>query len=210
MTNSNDGSLSRTTKSGTTPTDEELIARFQDGDSYAFDQLVRRYKDPLLNFIFRFIGDIIESEDIVQDTFYRVYKNKHYYKEVAKFSTWIYTIAGNLAKTELRKRKRRKIFSINKETQSEKEFELPDPERDPEEEVNSTITEKHIYKAIRNLPPKFRQVIILRDVQGFSYEEISSIIKVPLGTVKSRVNRARLRLQDDLSFLLDDAQNIAI
>ena len=210
MTNSNDGSLSRTTKSGTAPTDEELIARFQDGDSYAFDQLVRRYKDPLLNFIFRFIGDLIESEDIVQDTFYRVYKNKHYYKEVAKFSTWIYTIAGNLAKTELRKRKRRKIFSINKVTQSEKEFELPDPERDPEEEVNSTLTEKHIYKAIRSLPPKFRQVIILRDVQGFSYEEISSIIKVPLGTVKSRVNRARLRLQDDLSFLLDDVQNIAI
>ena len=210
MTNSNDGSQSRTTKSGTAPTDEELIARFQDGDSYAFDQLVRRYKDPLLNFIFRFIGDLNESEEIVQDTFYRVYKNKHYYKEVAKFSTWIYTIAGNLAKTELRKRKRRKIFSINKETQSEKEFELPDPERDPEEEVNSTLTEKHIYKAIRNLPPKFRQVIILRDVQGFSYEEISSIIKVPLGTVKSRVNRARLRLQDDLSFLLDDVQNIAI
>jgi RNA polymerase sigma-70 factor (ECF subfamily) len=210
MTNSNDGKLSRTAKSGSTPTDEELIARFQNGDSYAFDQLVRRYKDPLLNFIFRFIGDLNESEDIVQDTFYRVYKNKHYYKEVAKFSTWIYTIAGNLAKTELRKRKRRKIFSINKETQSEKEFELPDPERDPEEEVNSTLTEKHIYKAIRNLPPKFRQVIILRDVQGFSYEEISSIIKVPLGTVKSRVNRARLRLQDDLGFLLDDVQNIAI
>ena len=210
MTNSNDGNLSTNKKTGTTPTDEELIARFQDGDTYAFDQLVRRYKDPLLNFIFRFIGDLNESEDIVQDTFYRVYKNKHYYKEVAKFSTWIYTIAGNLAKTELRKRKRRKIFSINKETQSEKEFELPDPERDPEEEVSSTITEKHIYKAIRNLPPKFRQVIILRDVQGFSYEEISSIINVPLGTVKSRVNRARLRLQEDLSFLLDDVQNIAI
>jgi RNA polymerase sigma-70 factor (ECF subfamily) len=210
MTNSNDGNLSTNKKTGTTPTDEELIARFQEGDTYAFDQLVRRYKDPLLNFIFRFIGDLNESEDIVQDTFYRVYKNKHYYKEVAKFSTWIYTIAGNLAKTELRKRKRRKIFSINKETQSEKEFELPDPERDPEEEVSSTITEKHIYKAIRNLPPKFRQVIILRDVQGFSYEEISSIINVPLGTVKSRVNRARLRLQEDLSFLLDDVQNIAI
>ncbi len=209
MNNKDDG-LQKKNKFGTQPTDEELIARFQDGDTYAFDQLVRRYKDPLLNFIFRFIGDIIESEDIVQDTFYRVYKNKHYYKEVAKFSTWIYTIAGNLAKTELRKRKRRKIFSIHKETASEKEFELPDPERDPEEEVNSTITEKHIHKAIGNLPPKFRQVIILRDVQGFSYEEISSIIKVPLGTVKSRVNRARLRLQEDLSFLLDDVQNIAM
>ena len=210
MTNSKNATIPKREKIGISPSDEELIARFQDGDTYAFDQLVRRYKDPLLNFVFRFIGDIIESEDIVQDTFYRVYKNKHYYKEVAKFSTWIYTIAGNLAKTELRKRKRRKIFSINKETPIEKEFELPDPERDPEQEVNSTITEKHIHKAIGNLPPKFRQVIILRDIQGFSYEEISSIIKVPLGTVKSRVNRARLRLQEDLSFLLEDVQNLAM
>ncbi|NOQ98400.1 MAG: sigma-70 family RNA polymerase sigma factor [Calditrichae bacterium] len=210
MTNSKDANLQKRINTGTLPTDEELIARFQDGDTYAFDQLVRRYKDPLLNFIFRFIGDLNESEDLVQDTFYRVYKNKHYYKEVAKFSTWIYTIAGNLAKTELRKRKRRRIFSIHKDMPNEKEFELPDPKRDPEQEVNSTITENHIHKAIGKLPPKFRQVIILRDVQGFSYEEISSTIKVPLGTVKSRVNRARLRLQDDLSFLLDDYQNIAM
>jgi RNA polymerase sigma-70 factor (ECF subfamily) len=190
-------------------TDEELIARFQDGDGYAFDQLVRRYKEPLLNFIYRFLGDLSEAEDIVQETFYRVYKNKHYYKEVAKFSTWIYTIASNLAKTELRRRRRRKVFSIHRESSSEKDIELPDVKSDPEKEVNTVLTEKEIQKAISNLPPKFRQVIILRDVQGFSYEEISSIIKVPLGTVKSRVNRARLRLQEDLSFLLEDLQNVS-
>ncbi|KON28435.1 RNA polymerase subunit sigma-24 [miscellaneous Crenarchaeota group archaeon SMTZ-80] len=192
------------------PTDEELIARFQLGDGYAYDQLVRRYKEPLLNFIYRFLGDIVESEDIVQETFYRVYKNKHYYKEVAKFSTWIYTIASNLAKTELRRRRRRKIFSIHKETAAEKEIELPDVKSDPEKEVNTVLTEKVIHKAISNLPPKFRQVIILRDVQGFSYEEISSIIKVPLGTVKSRVNRARLRLQEDLRFLIEDFEDVSI
>jgi RNA polymerase sigma-70 factor (ECF subfamily) len=186
------------------PSDEELIARFQEGDTYAFDQLVRRYKDPLLNFIYRFVGDLVEAEDIVQETFYRVYKNKHYYKEVAKFSTWIYTIAGNLAKTELRRRRRRKLFSIHKDSREEKDIELPDIKSDPEKKVNTALTEKIIEKAIRNLPEKFRQVIILRDVQEFSYEEISSILKVPLGTVKSRVNRARLRLQEDLSFLIDD------
>ena len=192
---------------GSQPTDEELIARFQNGDAYAFDLLVRRYKDPLLNFIYRFLGDLVESEDIVQETFYRVYKNKHYYKEVAKFSTWIYTIAGNLAKTELRRRKRRRVFSIHRETAAEKELDLPDLQSDPEKEVNTVITQKIIQKAITSLPQKFRQVIVLRDIQGFSYEEISDIIKVPLGTVKSRVNRARLKLQDDLSFLLEDLES---
>ena len=194
---------------GNQPTDEELIARFQNGDAYAFDLLVHRYKDPLLNFIYRFLSDLVESEDIVQETFYRVYKNKHYYKEVAKFSTWIYTIAGNLAKTELRRRKRRKVFSIHKETAAEKELELPDLKSDPEKEVNTIVTEKIIQKAITSLPQKFRQVIVLRDIQGFSYEEISSIIKVPLGTVKSRVNRARLKLQEDLSFLLEDLESVS-
>ena len=209
MTTLKNDDVSSRAQSANQPTDEELIARFQNGDAYAFDLLVKRYKDPLLNFIYRFIGDLIESEDIVQETFYRVYKNKHYYKEVAKFSTWIYTIAGNLAKTELRRRKRRKVFSIHKETPIDKELELPDITSDPEKEVNTIITEKIIQKAIGRLPQKFRQVIVLRDIQGFSYEEISGIIKVPLGTVKSRVNRARLKLQDDLDFLLEDLEYLS-
>jgi len=209
MTTLKNDDVSSRAQSAIQPTDEELIARFQNGDAYAFDLLVKRYKDPLLNFIYRFIGDLVESEDIVQETFYRVYKNKHYYKEVAKFSTWIYTIAGNLAKTELRRRKRRKVFSIHKESPIDKEFELPDLKSDPEREVNTIVTEKIIQKAISSLPQKFRQVIVLRDIQGFSYEEISGIIKVPLGTVKSRVNRARLKLQDDLGFLLEDLEHLS-
>ncbi len=191
-------------KSNPMATDEQLIAKFQQGDEYAFDQIVKRYKEPLLNFVFRFIGNNIEAEDIVQDTFYRVYKNKHYYKEVAKFSTWIYTIASNLSKTELRRRKRRKFFSIHNDSSGEKEYELPDNKKSPESKANSVVTEKIIHEAINKLPTKFRQVIILRDVQEFSYEEIASIIKVPLGTVKSRVNRARIRLQEDLKFLVQD------
>ncbi len=209
MTTLKNDDVSSRAQSANQPTDEELIARFQNGDAYAFDLLVKKYKDPLLNFIYRFIGDLVESEDIVQETFYRVYKNKHYYKEVAKFSTWIYTIAGNLAKTELRRRKRRKVFSIHRESPVDKEFELPDLKSDPEKEVNTIVTEKIIQKAISSLPQKFRQVIVLRDIQGFSYEEISSIIKVPLGTVKSRVNRARLKLQDDLDFLLEDLEHLS-
>lgn len=187
-------------------TDEELIARFQDGDNYAFDLLVKRYKDPLMNFVFRFVGERNESEDIVQETFLRLFKNKHYYKEIAKFSTWIYTIAGNLAKTELRKRKRRKLFSISHYMSTEKDYDIPDSSSSPESDTNSIITDKIIQSAIDKLSPKFKQVIILRDIQGFSYEEIAEIVNIPLGTVKSRVNRARLKLQEDLRDLVDDTQ----
>jgi RNA polymerase sigma factor (sigma-70 family) len=186
------------------PTDEQLIARFQQGDAYAYDLLVKRYRDPLMNFIFRFLGNRIEAEDILQETFLRLYKNKHYYKEIAKFSTWIYTIAGNLAKTELRKRKRRNIFSIHNFMSTEKDYELPDKGITPDKYANSAITDKEIQKAIGKLSPKFKQVILLRDVQGFSYEEIAQIVNIPLGTVKSRVNRARLKLQYDLKKIVKD------
>ncbi|RMG68549.1 MAG: sigma-70 family RNA polymerase sigma factor [Calditrichaeota bacterium] len=184
-------------------TDEQLIARFQQGDLQAFDILVRRYKDQLLNYVYRFVGNRSDAEDIVQETFLRVYKNKHYYKEIAKFSTWIYTIAGNLAKTELRRRKRRKIFSVSNFVNEEKDFDIPDVERSPEQQVDGSIKDDIIQKAIEKLPPKFKEVILLRDVQGFSYEEISQILGIPLGTVKSRVNRGRLKLQEDLKFLLE-------
>lgn len=94
-------------------TDEELIASFQNGNEQAYIELVRRYRDRLMTFVFRFLGDMELSEDIVQDTMIKLYTHKHYYKEIAKFSTWIYTIAGNLAKTELRKRKRRKVTLLS-------------------------------------------------------------------------------------------------
>jgi RNA polymerase sigma-70 factor (ECF subfamily) len=186
-----------------TISDEQLIAKFQLGDLQAYDFLVRRYKDQLLNFVYRFVGNRTDAEDIVQETFLRVYKNKHMYKEIAKFSTWVYTIAGNLAKTELRRRKRHKIFSVSNFVNEERYYDIPDPEHSPEKKVDSAIQEGIIQKAIEKLPVKFKEVIILRDIQGFAYEEISQILNIPLGTVKSRVNRGRLKLQEDLRFLYE-------
>lgn len=188
-------------------TDEVLIARFQQGDVQAFDVLVRRYKDQLLNYVYRFVGNRVDAEDIVQETFLRVFKNKHYYKEIAKFSTWVYTIAGNLAKTELRRRKRRKVFSVSNFVNEERDYDIPDSGRNPEKEVEGSIKDDIIQKAIEKLPSKFKEVILLRDVQGFAYEEISQILNIPLGTVKSRVNRGRLKLQEDLRFLLEGEPN---
>lgn len=192
-----------TDKKKMVPTDEELIFNFQEGDVYAFEQIVQRYKDPLINFVYHFLGSRIDAEDVVQETFLRVYKNKHLYRRIAKFSTWIYTIAGNLAKTELRRRKRRKVFSLTQMGFEDKDYEVPDESTSPEGVVDGDMKNHAIRQEIEELPVKFREVIVLRDIEDFSYEEISDILKIPIGTVKSRVNRGRLRLQKRLKHLLD-------
>jgi len=185
------------------PSDETLIKKFQDGDVYAFEELVHRYKDPLINFVYNYLGNRIDAEDVVQETFLRVFRNKHLYQNIAKFSTWIYTIASNLAKTELRRRKRRRFFSISQMGFDDKDYDLPDPLLTPDHQVDSEMKEKDIREEIQALPSKFREVVILRDIQELSYEEISNVLHIPIGTVKSRVNRGRLRLQKKLQHLLD-------
>ena len=148
------------------------------------------------------MGNQEEAEDIVQETFLRVYRKRKAYKRIAKFSTWIYTIAGNLSRTELRRRKRRKLFSVTDMGYEDRDYEISDEGYNPENHTEGVIQEEIIHAEINNLSPKFREVIILRDVQELSYEEISKIIRVPIGTVKSRVNRGRLKLQSKLKDLM--------
>lgn len=179
-------------------TDEELITRFQEGDEQAYTELVNRYRDRLMSFIFRFINDLEKAEDIVQDTLLKLYTHRHYYRNIAKFSTWIYTIAGNLAKTELRRKKRHKVTNLSQMGTEESEYILPSVEPETGETAQGHFAEKQIQKAIQELPLHFRTVVILRDIQELSYEEISKIVDVPLGTVKSRINRARIQLQHSL------------
>jgi len=175
-------------------TDEELIARFQEGDEQAYTELVNRYRDKLITFVYRFVNDMEQAEDIIQDTMLKLYTHKHYYRNIAKFSTWIYTIAGNLAKTELRKRKSRKVTNISQMGPEDRDYELPSVAPETDEVVQSEYIEKKIQAAIQNLPLHFRTIIILRDIQELSYEDISKIIEVPIGTVKSRINRGREKL----------------
>ncbi|MBN2600585.1 MAG: sigma-70 family RNA polymerase sigma factor [Candidatus Marinimicrobia bacterium] len=179
-------------------TDEELIRRFQAGDETAFEEIVNRYKNRLMNFAYRFVLDREEAEDIVQDTFLKVYQNRYAYKEIAKFSTWIYTITANLAKTILRKQRNRKLFFFSRLGPEDKDMDFPSNEPDTQSRIEGKFDEQTIQKAIIKLPEHFRTAIILRDIQELSYEEISNIINAPLGTVKSRINRARLKLQEDL------------
>lgn len=177
--------------------DEDLIFRFQQGDENAYQELVNRYRDRLMNFVYRYVGGKEDAEDIVQDTFVKLFTKKHYYRPKAKFSTWIYTIASNLAKTELRKRKRHKISYLSQMGAQEKDFDLPIDDT-TDEYTEGVFTEGQIQNAIQKLPLHFRTAVILRDIQELSYEEVSKILDVPLGTVKSRINRARLQLQEEL------------
>ena len=175
--------------------DEILIKKFQEGDVGAYNQIVFRFKDRLLNFIYRFVNDLDLAEDLVQDTLLKLYTHKDSYQEIAKFSTWLYTIAANLARTELRKKKRRKTFSVTELSREDREFIIASSDLDPSEDLSSQNFEKSVQRALAELPDDFKTIIILRDIQELSYDEISKIVDVPLGTVKSRINRGRVKLQ---------------
>lgn len=177
--------------------DEDLMSHFQAGTVEAFDILVSRYKDPLTNYIYRFIGDMKECEDLLQETFLRVYRNRHSYRRIARFSTWLYTIAGNLARSEYRKRKRRRISSLQSINKNDEEYEMevPDETFSPDKDTESSIQDFYIQDALGKIPEEFREVVVLRDVQQLSYEEIAEITGLPMGTVKSRINRGRTKLQ---------------
>ncbi|MFO7810194.1 MAG: sigma-70 family RNA polymerase sigma factor [Candidatus Delongbacteria bacterium] len=179
-------------------TDEELMFRFQKGDENAYNEIVERFKNKLLNYIYYFMKDREAAEDIVQDTFIRVYLNKDKYKEIAKVSTWIYTIAKNLAKTALSRASKMNSFSITGK-EGENDYEIKDKHSSTDDPVIKNELNDIIMSRINNLEEKFREIVILRDIDEMSYEEIAALLKIPTGTVKSRLNRARLNLRDSLA-----------
>ena len=187
-------------------TDEELIAAFQDGETRAFDLIVGRYKDKLVNFVYRYLGDYDEADDVVQETFVRVYWKRESYKPVAKFSTWIYTIATNLAKTHLRRRKRHALFSLTSQAEGydEREQEIPDVRYLADASVDSTLKHEIIQKALDSISAKYREVVILFDIQQLSYNEICVITGLNIGTVKSRLSRGRALLRPMQKDIVND------
>lgn len=170
--------------------DFRLMKAIQNGNMVAFNELVDRYKDRLLNVIGRMVNSTEEAEDIVQETFIRVYQHRQSFNFQHCLSTWIYTIGLNLGRNELRKRKKFKHYDIHEMQGNEAEFavEMKVPTRLPE----------ILNHAVSSLPEKYRTAFMLRDVQELPYDEVAKILDVPLGTVKSRVNRARLMLRDKL------------
>ena len=177
-------------------TDEKLIARFQDGDINAYNELVHRYKDRLLNFVFRYFNNREQAEDVVQDTMIKLYTHASYYKNIAKFSTWIYTIAKNNALTELRKNKRKPTVSLW--TNEGKPIDIEMKDESLEQTVYNKMAVEELNKYLDEIPENFRIAVVLRDFQELSYEEISKILEIPIGTIKSRINRGRIQLSEKM------------
>ena len=176
--------------------DEKLILRFQEGDINAYNELVKRYKDRLLNFVLRYFNNVEQAEDVVQDTLIKLYTHASYYKNVAKFSTWIFTIAKNNALTELRKNKRKKTDSLW--TKDGQIIDINSKEESLDSKVQNEIAIDQLNKFLDEIPENFRMAVVLRDFQELSYEEISKILEIPIGTIKSRINRGRIQLAEKM------------
>ena len=187
--------------------DDELMERYRAGDEDAFTLLVRRHQQPLINFIARYINDRDGAEDLAQETFVRIFKASPRYKPgQAHFKTWMYHIAANLCKNELRNRGRRNRYRVDNVVEGNGDSERidlienapADAAFQPEVALERKELHDAIQSAIAELPEQYRVPLVLRDLQGLSYDEISEALELRSGTTKSRINRARLMLKDKL------------
>lgn len=189
--------------------DHDLIDATREGDEAAFAEIVSRYKGQLTNYLYRMLGDYEESIDLAQESFVRVYFAIDRYHSGYAFSTYIYRIATNLAISELRKRKRRRLYSLtglfSYDDESDEVYQPPDDRPHPEDEVVSREMRETIGKAIVSLPDRYKAPIILREIEDKTYEEIAEILGLGLGTTKSRISRGRGILRQRLERYLDSS-----
>jgi len=186
--------------------DEELILLVQEGNNQAFDILVGRYKNRLYSYLFRLIGDESEAEEYAQETFVRAYMHADKYRTVARFSTWLYTIATNLARNRIRNIKRRpKMVSMwidDNGSDDGRWIDLKDGSPTPDETLDRQKLAGLIQSAIEKIPAKYRPSFVLREINGLSYEEIAASTGLKLGTVRSRINRGRMHFKKAVAPLL--------
>jgi RNA polymerase sigma-70 factor (ECF subfamily) len=188
--------------------DKDLIARCQKADLAAFNEIVARYKQKIYNYLLRMTGSREDAEDLTQEVFVRMYTNIAAFRAEASLSTWLFRIAGNLAVDAFRRGKKERGLvqtsldapapsSVDDEGQAASR-DVPDWSREPLHVFGRKELGAQIQAALENLPPKLRSAIVLHDVEGLPYEEIATIEKVPLGTIKSRIFNGRVALREQL------------
>lgn len=183
-----------------------LIKKSKSGDVEAFEQLIFDYQKKAFNIALRIMGNQEDAKDMCQEAFIRIFKSIEGFKEQSSFSTWMYRIITNVCLDEIRKRKKNDTISMDStfETQDgEIHYEIVSEDDTPEEAYIRTEKKRLILKTINELNEEYKTAIVLRDIQGFSYEEIANILCCSIGTVKSRINRGRNILKEKLRTVLE-------
>ena len=190
---------------GTNLLDAELVKRVQAGDKSAFDILVQKYQHKVVNLIARFVSDQAECYDIAQDAFIKAYRAIGNFRGDSQFYTWLYRIAANTAKNHLASRARKSPnYSVDVEDAEHFEGESGLKEiTTPENLLLTDEIEKTVFKVIEDLPDDLKSAITLREIEGLSYEEIAEVMDCPIGTVRSRIFRARDAIDRELRPLLE-------
>ena len=192
-------------------TDERLVEILVAGDKSAFDVLVRRHKARLYNYLLRLLRDPGDAEEVTQETLIRAYVHADKYRNIAKFSTWLYTIATNLVRNRIRKAKsspRLLSLSFDKSDEENSErspIDLPDTADLPDRALEKSELHDRVAQGIERIPAKYREAFVLREVNHCTYEEIAAITGLKLGTVRSRINRGRSRFREVMEPLLHKA-----
>lgn len=183
-----------------------LVHRAQAGEQAAFATLVEAHSERIYNYLLRMLNDREEAEDLTQETFVRAWQALGRFRGGAAFSTWLYRIATNLAIDSLRRRQRsgptQSIEEPHQSEDGETERQWPDPERPPDEQVIARELQEAVWQAVGQMTPKLRAVLVMYDFEQMSYEEIARVLRVPLGTVKSRLFNARKQLRERLSEMM--------
>jgi RNA polymerase sigma-70 factor (ECF subfamily) len=182
----------------TTATDEELVKRAQADDERAFGELVTRYESKVYSLAMKMLRNPEDAEDVLQDTFLRAYRGIKSFKGNSTFSTWIYRITANSALMRLRKKQLPQV-SIEDSDEREAPISIADWAPGPAEQLLNQEMQKTMDEAIESLPPEFRQVFILRDVEELSNADVAEILDLSVAAVKSRLHRARLKVRNRLA-----------
>ena len=181
--------------------EKTLISKSKAGDRQAFSALVEKYQSKIINMSYGMLSDQEDAYDAAQEVFIKVFRSIDSFEEKSSFSTWIYRITVNVCNDMLRKRQRKisaLSLSSTADGDEEKVLEIKDDAPTPQDTAETNETQLEVRRAISELSDEYKTVITLFDLEGLSYDEISSIINVPVGTVKSRLSRARSALKKNL------------
>ena len=187
------------------PSDKALAAKVSGGDERAFRELMTRYEKPVFSLVYRMVRDRGLAEDLAQETFIRAYTNIGSYNPSYKFSSWIFKIGHNLTIDHLRKKRLDTVSihgapdALTEDEQARTSLDLEDTGELPDTYVENLELGSQIERAISQLRPEYRTATLLRHVEGYSYQEIATIMDLPLGTVKTYIHRARLELKEALA-----------